>query len=186
MRIGVLGGSFDPPHLGHAAMAAAAESELGCELVLWVPAGNPWQKAAQTAADVRAHMCELAVAAHSNWQVSYVDIERGGDTYAIDTLKDLAAAWPDAEFIWLLGADASANLNTWHRADELAQSVAFAAFSRGGVLPTHPENFQVRPCASRIPAFSSTAIRMAIAEGAEPTGLEPIVADYIAQVGLYK
>ena len=185
MLIGVLGGTFDPPHIGHTALAQAAQSELGVDLVLWVVA-EPWQKTAQTPGPIRAHLCELAIDGHSGWQVSYADLERGAPTYSIDTISDLRAAWPEAGFVWLLGADAVAGLASWHAAERVAAEVRFAAARRDGQAPAVPAGFAVQLLDAEIPSVSSTEVRRLVASGESVEGpVEPRVAQYIAEVGLY-
>lgn len=186
MLIGVLGGSFDPPHLAHRSLAELAQRRLGLDLVLWVPAADAWQKRARTAPEVRAHMCELAVAEHPDWLVSYTDLDRGGATYTIDTLADLALAYPGDELVLLLGADAVVGLPTWHRSAEL-RAARIAVAERVGEDRPWPEGFRLEPLSGSLPDISSTSVRAAVAAG-EPIDdlVEPAVADYIREVGLYR
>jgi nicotinate-nucleotide adenylyltransferase len=134
-RLGVMGGTFDPPHLGHLAAASEAHTRLDLDAVLFVPAGQPWQKADRTLSSARHRlaMTRLAVEHDSRFQVSEVDLARAGPTYTVDTLADLRAQHgDDAEFFLLLGADALAGFGSWHRAAEVARACTLVGVSRPG------------------------------------------------------
>lgn len=188
MRIGVLGGTFDPPHLGHLAIAALTQEQLRLDLILFVPA-HPWQKSAVAPAEMRAHMTALAIAAHSDWQVSAVDLERGGQTFTVDTLRDLHEQWPDAEIWFIVGADTASQLDTWRHAEELRASAHFAILTRPRHNVSVPSGFSFQLVEGQTPDVSSTAIRAAVSGGATVTELTqwvPLeVAQYIAATGLY-
>lgn len=188
MRIGVLGGTFDPPHRGHLAIAELTQSQLGLDLVLFVPA-IPWQKSAVASADIRAHMTALALQAHSDWQLSTVDLERDGPTYTVDTLRDLHQQWPDAELWFIVGADTASQLETWKHADELRSSAHFAIMTRPRHNVVVPPGFSFQLVEGATPDISSTAVRAAIANGATEEELAlllpPEVAQYIAATRLY-
>lgn len=186
MRIGVLGGTFDPPQIAHSAMAEAAMEQLNLDLVLWLVA-LPWQKTAMASPDVRAHLCELAVTHHPRWQVSYVDLDRAIPSYAIDSLSDLQKQFPDSEWFWLIGADQVNNLESWHRSNELKEIVKFVAFARNGERSVVPSGFTVQWLAAEVPMVSSSEVRNRIASG-EPwlEMVEPEVGEYLQNVGLYQ
>lgn len=134
-RIGVMGGTFDPPHLGHLAAASEAHARLGLDLVVFVPAGQPWHKGGQHPAPAqdRLAMTALAIEADPRFTLSRVDVDRAGPTYTIDTLADLRSEYGNhAEFFLLLGADALAAFGTWHRAVELAQACTLVGLTRPG------------------------------------------------------
>jgi nicotinate-nucleotide adenylyltransferase len=190
MRIGVLGGSFDPPHWGHIRVAELAQAQLQLDLVLFVVANDQWQKETQTPPDIRAHMVELAIAGHSSWQVSLVDVDRGGPTYSIDTYSDLCESFPNDELIFIVGEDALAGIHTWHRADEVRSTLRFGVVSRAGseIKRTSGVNFQV--IEGSAPDISSSEIRSAIRHQVDEAELQrlvpPSVATYILTVGLYR
>jgi nicotinate-nucleotide adenylyltransferase len=121
MRLGVMGGTFDPPHLGHLIVAGEAHALLDLDVVLFVPAGDPWHKPrVHTPAHHRLTMTELAVAGDSRFAVSAIDVDRAGPTYTVDTLTDLRTnAGQQDEFVLLVGSDALQGIGSWHRADEL-------------------------------------------------------------------
>ena len=190
MRIGILGGSFDPPHLGHIAMADAASEFLNLEEVVFVPAALQWQKAHHAPADVRAHMTHLAISNHPKWKVSFVDLDRGGETYSFQTLQDLKKIYPEDEHFFILGSDSANSLSTWKESDKLAQTTKFAVVKRFGIELDIPTGFEYIEVPGEIPNISSTQIREVVANSQdvekELLNFVPLeVAKYIAAVGLY-
>lgn len=129
-RTGVLGGTFDPPHLAHLALAAAAREVLHLDRVLFVPAGNPWRKADRevTPAAVRLELLRTAVAPLAWAEVSTIEVDRDGPSYSADTLETLAAAGGDWWFI--LGSDALADLPHWHAPERLLAAARLAVAVR--------------------------------------------------------
>ena len=131
----IFGGTFDPVHNGHIAIARCLRDELSDAQVLMVPAGKPWlrdQPPTAAAAD-RLRMVELAVQNETRIEVSDVDTAREGTTYSLDTIHDLRQTHGgDFEFILAIGSDAAATLHRWHRYDELAQACTFAVVRRPG------------------------------------------------------
>jgi nicotinate-nucleotide adenylyltransferase len=133
-RIGLLGGTFDPVHLGHLAIARAALAELALDQVFFVPAAQaPLRGAAPVAsANDRLELLKLAVAEAADSRLGVLDLEvrAGGVQYTIDTVRALQAAWPQARLCWLLGADQLAQLDHWREPEELARCVEFAVLER--------------------------------------------------------
>lgn len=134
-RVGVFGGTFDPPHLGH--LVAASEAAFRCRLeeVVFVPTGDPWQKQhlKVTNAAARLEMTRSAVEPDPTFRVSTCDIDREGPTYAVDTVNDVQAEYDeDVDLYFILGADSLENLHTWHRVEELTKAVKFIALNRPG------------------------------------------------------
>ena len=130
-RIGLFGGTFDPPHTGHLAGAVAARSALGLDRVIFVVANEPWQKSNQrsvTKAHHRLAMVRLLVEGVDGIEVSDLEISRGGPSYTIDTVKELRDG--DHEVILVVGADAAAGLDSWDRSDELRELVEVAVVDR--------------------------------------------------------
>ena len=111
-RIGIMGGTFDPIHHGHLVAASEVADRFDLDEVLFVPTGNPWQKADReiTAAEDRYLMSVVATASNPRFSVSRVDIDRGGPTYTLDTLRDLREQFPDAKLFFITGADALLSL----------------------------------------------------------------------------
>ena len=137
-QIGVLGGTFDPIHVGHLVTAQQVAEALGLEQVLFVPAGRPWQKHPHqvTDAEHRLAMVELAVADNDDFATSRVDVDRPGATYAVDTLRDLTAQFPSTAFSFIVGADALQGFRTWREPDAVLRSAHLVAVTRPGFTVT--------------------------------------------------
>ena len=130
VRIGIIGGTFDPPHIAHMIVAEAAFRQLGLDTVWFVPAGSPWQKSGKRVTAVR-HRWAMTVATTSDVPYFVADdreIRRSGSTYTIDTLASIANATP----FLILGADAAARLPSWHRAGEVVEQARIAVAPRPG------------------------------------------------------
>ncbi len=184
MRIGILGGTFDPPHNAHIALADAAHTALSLDRLLVVPSGDPPYKKCGAAAFDRLAMVCAAFRGVDGAAVSEIEISRTGASYAVDTVRALRAAFPGAEFVYLLGADAMGRLPDWVGFDELRNLCGFAYAARGG------ETVDVPVPAVRIdaalPELSSSEVRALIANGQDVLGSVPAaVADYISARGLY-
>ena len=134
-RMGVLGGTFDPIHYGHLAIAEDARVYLHLEKVLFVPAYEPPHKPKDTysAFEHRVRMTELAIADNAHFVLSLIEAERLGPSYTVDTLRDLQAGLgPDAEFYFIIGMDSLANILTWHKPAELLKLCRIVAAERAG------------------------------------------------------
>ena len=133
-RIGLYGGSFDPVHLGHLLVAQAAIEELGLARLFLIPAAqSPFKPDSQPApAAVRAQMLRLAFAGNVNCEVDEQEIQRGGVSYSVETLRDYAGRFPQAELYYLIGADNVAKLPQWREAAELARLARFVVVPRPG------------------------------------------------------
>jgi nicotinate-nucleotide adenylyltransferase len=130
-----MGGTFDPIHHGHLVAGSEAQSRFGLDEVVFVPTGQPWQKADRvvSAAEDRYLMTVIATASNPVFSVSRVDIDRAGETYTVDTLHDLRGAYPDAELYFITGADALEQIiQTWRNADELFELAHFIGVTRPG------------------------------------------------------
>ena len=133
-RVGVMGGTFDPIHHGHLVAASEVQAWFDLDEVVFVPTGEPWQKADRVVspAEHRYLMTVVATASNPRFTVSRVDIDRGGPTYTIDTLRDLAAVLPDAELFFITGADALGEIFTWRDASQLFELAHFVGCTRPG------------------------------------------------------
>ena len=133
-RIGVMGGTFDPIHHGHLVAASEVQMRFALDEVVFVPTGQPWQKAdrAVSAAEHRYLMTVIATASNPRFTVSRVDIDRGGPTYTIDTLRDLGEIHAGAELYFITGADALAEIFTWRDAAQLFSMAHFVGCTRPG------------------------------------------------------
>lgn len=129
-----MGGTFDPIHHGHLVAASEAQACFGLDEVVFVPTGEPWQKADRqvSAAEHRYLMAVVATAANPHFRVSRVDIDRAGRTYTTDTLKDLQADLPDVDLYFITGADALTEIFTWRDADSLFEMAHFVGCTRPG------------------------------------------------------
>jgi nicotinate-nucleotide adenylyltransferase len=193
-RIGLFGGSFDPVHLGHVALARAALDGLGLDEVLWIPAGQPWQKSRPLApAEHRAAMVALAIAGEPRFRLERCELNRGGPSYTIDTVRELQQAVGMVAVDWLLliGQDQYAGLPTWQGWRELLQRVTLAVARREAALTAPAALASVPHRRLEIPmpamAVSSTEVRRRAAAGLRLDAMvPPEVARYIASHGLYR
>ena len=190
-RTGLLGGTFDPVHLAHVALAQAALHALQLDQVRWIPAGQPWQKTREvTAAHHREAMVRLAIAGEPRFVLDRIELQRSGPSYTLDTVKALAAAHPHTEWVLIVGADQYASLHTWVDWRELLARVVLAVANRPGVLPAvHPDVLAFPHRAVPLPMLdiSSTEVRQRVRRGADIDGLvSPEVARYIETHGLYR
>ncbi len=136
-RIGVMGGTFDPVHHGHLSAANEVATRFGLDEVVFVPTGNPYQKAGRgvSPAEERYLMTVIATASNPRFSVSRIDVDRPGTTYTIDTLRDLRSEYGDAELFFITGADALAQILSWRSADDLFALAHFVGVSRPGYEP---------------------------------------------------
>ena len=188
-RVGVLGGTFDPFHNGHLGIARFLRDSGAVDVVMVVPANDPWQKSCVASPDQRLEMARLGVAGHEGLEVSDIDIVRGGPTYTVDTLADVALLHPDADFSFVVGSDAAAGLPSWHRADELRAGATFIVVTRPGARPPQldVEGYDLNLLHIPPVDVSSSAIRERVSKGSALTGLVPSpVAEYIMAQGLYR
>lgn len=167
-RIGILGGTFDPPHIGHLAMAVEVRDALALDVVLLVVAHVPWQKVGDRrvspSAD-RLALVEAAVADLEGVEASDLEIRRGGPSYTADTLAMLAAEGPDDELWVILGADAAAGLPTWERGDEVAERARLVVAAREGETGSPPPGWSWRTVPMTRLDVSSTDLRERVAAG---------------------
>jgi nicotinate-nucleotide adenylyltransferase len=183
MRIGIYGGTFDPVHHGHLILARQALEEFKLDRLVFVPAAeSPFKIHNHTvpAAD-RLAMLQLAIRDEDRFEVDSLEIERGGVSYSIDTVKMFRSREPEAELFFLVGEDNAYRLTEWHRFEELKKMVGFVVLSRS-------EDFQSPeyPVVQRRIEISSTEIRNRVANGESITYLVPeSVKRYIEQHQLY-
>ncbi len=192
-RVGLFGGSFDPVHNAHLALARSALEALALDAVYWIPAGLAWQKAAAaTPAAQRAEMVGLAIAGEPRFRLEPCEIERPGASYTIETVLELGRREPQTRWFLLLGHDQLARLTTWHRWRELLGLAELCVANRAGECPRLPPELaalQVPVNEVPLPAMpvSSTAIRDRAAAGLDIASLVPApVARYIDMHGLYR
>ena len=187
--LGILGGTFNPPHCGHVALARHALRELGLERVLLMPArlspGKPVED--DPGPEHRLEMCRLAVAGIEGVRACALELERDGPSYTVDTLRALHAAHPPAALTFILGADVAATLPTWHEAGALPALARFAVALRPGAEAREIGGFTLVPVHMPMIEASSSLVRARVRRGesvVELVGAE--VASYIAAHGLYR
>ncbi len=195
LRLGVMGGTFDPIHHGHLVAASEVQARFELDEVVFVPTGRPWQKDGRYVSqpEDRYLMTTIATASNPRFSVSRVDIERPGATYTVDTLRDiLALRGTEVDLFFITGADALSKILTWKGVDELFDLAQFVGVSRPGVelgesdIAHLPED---RVTLLEVPALSisSTACRERVAAGLPIWYLVPDgIVQYIAKRGLYR
>jgi len=189
-RVALFGGTFDPPHVGHLVVASEVRHVGGFDEVLLVVAGDPWQKSSVrdvTPAWVRFEMVAAAVGGHPGLVASDLEVVRGGASYTVETVEALRAAEPDVSISVVLGADAVAGLDSWHRSADLAAAVDVVAVGRPGhPAPSAPSPWRLTTV--DVPAIdvSSSDVRARCAAG-DP--IDFLVTDPVRSVivdrGLY-
>ena len=192
MRLGLLGGTFDPPHLGHLAAATAARDALGLDRVDLLPANDPWQKSGQgrtvTPAGVRLEMVRALVGGTDGLGVDDREIRRGGATYTVDTLEEIRGEAPDTELYLIMGVDTARGFPTWQRHVDVASLSTLVVVSRGNERPSAPADAVRTEFVSMDPVdVSSSEVRAAVANGTDVTAsVGPAVAAFISSHGLYR
>ncbi|GIJ35480.1 nicotinate-nucleotide adenylyltransferase [Verrucosispora sp. WMMD703] len=191
-RIGIMGGTFDPIHHGHLVAASEVADRFGLDEVIFVPTGQPWQKAdvPVSSAEDRYLMTVIATASNPRFQVSRVDIDRGGPTYTVDTLRDLRAQYgAKAQLFFITGADALEKILSWKDLDEIFELAHFIGVTRPGFALTAAHLPADTVSLVQVPAMaiSSTDCRARVARGEPVWYLVPDgVVQYIAKRCLYR
>jgi nicotinate-nucleotide adenylyltransferase len=189
-RIGVFGGTFDPIHIGHLIAASEAMHSFSLDLVLFVPAGRPWQKDSFSDPEDRFTMTVLGTSSHERFAVSRTEVDRTGPTYTADTMEGLRDFYgADARLYFIIGADAVEKVDTWQGVERLVGLAEFIAVARPGAGDSlHPVNTSILVHKLAIPGvdISSTDVRARVGDGRPIDFLVPApVADYIRRSGLY-
>ncbi|MCM3746476.1 nicotinate-nucleotide adenylyltransferase [Paenibacillus pasadenensis] len=199
-KIGLMGGTFDPIHIGHLVAAERSMEACGLEEVWFIPnAGPPLKDRAPGApASDRLRMTELAAGEHPGFRVLDTELRRGGISYTYDTVQELRSLEPEAEFHLIIGTDRVRDLPLWHRIGELAAQIRFIGVDRPdeagrpaepGSMPDLPEELRERVIRVPMPQLdiSSTAIRTRLATGLSVRYLVPdAVRDYLTEKELYR
>ena len=193
-RVGLLGGTFDPPHLAHLALARSALQVLHLDELWWLPAGQPWQKAGRSLADGvhRAAMVRLLIQDEPRFCLDERELRRPGPTFTVDTVRECRAEHPGAAFFLILGQDQYGRLDTWREWPALLGQVTLAVAARGGQQPmpspalaVHPHRLEVLPLPDM--PESSTALREALTRGDDVSPMVgQAVAGYISRHHLYR
>jgi nicotinate-nucleotide adenylyltransferase len=199
MRVGILGGTFDPVHLGHLIIAEESRVQLRLDQVIFTPAGQPWLKSRQpvSRAHHRLRMVELAVASNPFFKVLSSEIDRAGPTYTVDTLAELQKALgPDARLYFIVGMDVVEQFHRWKEPEKLLELCNLVVVSRPGhqsvdisrLVGQYPQAGE-RLILLMVPRIeiSSTEIRRRVSEGISIRYLVPeLVEEYILEHQLYQ
>ena len=191
-RIGLMGGTFDPIHHGHLMAANEVGQVFGLDEIIFVPTGQPWQKSERTVspAEDRYLMTAMATAANPIFSVSRAEIDRPGETYTVDTVRQLRAERDaDAEFFFIIGADALSRLDTWHKPEELLELVHFIGCTRHRHQLIEGSLGEEKFDLLEVPALeiSSSLCRERVRTGLPIRYLVPDdVISYISKRGLYR
>ncbi len=191
VRLGVFGGTFDPPHIGHVSVAKELQESGALDEILWIPAGIPPHKPASlpTDAELRMEMVRAATHGCSHQHVSDIELLREGPSYTVDTLRALRSEWPESTPVLIMGSDQFAELADWQEAEEVVRLAEVCVWRRGGVeLATVLPPLSVVWCAADVPPVdvSSSDVRARVREGRPYRQLVPeAVAEIIEREGLY-
>ena len=187
MRVGILGGTFDPIHIGHLIAASSVYEDLSLDSVVFIPAGDPWQKRHRelSTGQQRLEMVRLATEDDSRFKVSDIEIARTGPTYAIDTVREWKIQNPADEIFWIVGSDALSGIPSWHEWETFVKEVTIVAVNRVGPNESVPFDFvSVEMPEVRI---SATELRDRFTNNADTQYLVPQkVSEYISDQGLYQ
>lgn len=188
MKVGILGGTFNPPHTGHLIMAEQIKDQLDLDKIFFMPTAEPPHSSVNKktiSSDKRVHMLELATQENEDFEIERFEVDRGGKNYTYDTMKALIELYPTIDFYFIIGGDMIVDLPTWHRIDELIELVQFVGVKRPGysVETDYPIILVDIPTID----LSSTTIRQKVGIGCSIKYLVPeAVEHYIALEGLYQ
>ena len=187
-RLGVLGGTFDPVHIGHLVLAETAREQLALDRVLFMPAGQPWRKAGREIAPVgdRVAMVSLAIAGNPAFQLSTIESERKGPSYTAETLAEIQHAHAEAELYFIVGEDALEDMPRWKDPERIRQLARIVAAPRPGCPSPHEPGELIVLSAMPLIGISATSIRERVRAGRSIRYLvPPAVEDYIQEHRLY-
>lgn len=187
-KVGILGGTFNPPHLGHLIMAEQVKNQLDLDRILFMPTAEPPHSSSdkQTiSSELRVEMVDLAIMDNPDFELELYEVEQGGKNYSFDTMKALTDLYPGVEFYFIIGGDMIADLPTWYRIDELVQLVQFVGIKRPGFVAK--TDYPMIMVDTTMTDISSSAIRDKVSRNCSIKYLVPAaVKEYIEVEGLYK
>ena len=187
MRVGIFGGTFDPPHVGHLIAAQEVHHQLGLDRLLLVPASVPPHKRDREIApgEVRMEMLRAAIAGDERFEASDMELRREGPSYTVDTLRELREAHPEAELFLAIGADQVVELGTWRGTDEIFRLATVAVFARSGQAPETEREVRVVDVPEM--ELSSTEVRRRVKDGRPISYMvDREVERVIGREGLYR
>jgi nicotinate-nucleotide adenylyltransferase len=183
VRLGIFGGTFDPPHMGHLVVAQEVHFRLRLDRVLWVPAGIPPHKRDQpiTPGTVRLELVRAAIAGDDRFEASDLEVRRGGVSYTVDTLRELRQARPEDELFLIVGADQLTELDSWREPDEIRRLATLVGFGREGEDPDEVAGVKV----VSVPRMdvSSTEVRRRVGAGEPVRYLVPDAVEAVVREG---
>ena len=192
LRLGLLGGTFDPPHVGHLAAALAVRDTMGLDRVDFLVANDPWQKSSDrvvSPAALRMEMVQALVDGQAGLGVDDREIRRGGLTYTVETLEELAKEQPDTEVFLIVGQDTANRIGTWHRYEEVLALSTLVIVNRAednSQLPEVLSGARLQNVSMPLVDVSSTGIRSQVASGEDIASLtSESVATIVRRHGLY-
>jgi len=187
MRVGILGGTFDPIHIGHLIAASSVYEALNLDSIVFMPAGDPWQKRNRelSSGEHRLEMVKLATIDDDRFQASDIEISRSGPTYAIDTVREWKRLNPADELFWIVGSDALSGIPSWHEWEAFVNEVTIVSVNRIGQSAT--VDFDVVSVEMPEVRISATELRDKFTNKLDTKYLVPQkVSDYISDQGLYQ
>lgn len=189
-KIGLMGGTFDPPHLMHLLIAQEALESCRLDEVWFLPTCQPphiQEKVAQTSPEDRVEMVRRAISGNDRFRISLAEVVRGGKSYTVETLRELTTKFPEHQFCFILGADMVDDLPNWHGIDELCRLTSFIAFRRPGFASANPAHADVTYIDMPLIDISSSHIRERLQEGRSCRYFLPdAVIEYIKGRHLYE
>ncbi len=188
MKIGLFGGSFDPPHRAHFDIAKQALIQFQLDSVIWIPAAlSPFKKKSDflVSAEQRLQMVKITAASEPKFSVSDFEIQKGGVSYSIDTLRYFQKENPCADFFWIMGADAFEKISDWHESETLIRDLTFLVAGRGGITLKQTANCKAHRIQFKEDLIASSELKKNISEDRGWENLLPVVAEYIRKEHLY-
>lgn len=187
-KVGILGGTFNPPHLGHLIIAEQVKDQLDLDRILFMPTVEPPHSSVEKktiSSDIRVRLLDLALINNPDFELELYEVEQGGKNYSFNTMKALNDLYPAVEFYFIIGGDMIADLKTWHRVEDLVEIVQFVGIERPGfVVDTEYPIIMVDTTMTNI---SSSVIRNKVSKDCSIKYLVPAaVKEYIEVEGLYK
>lgn len=187
-KVGVLGGTFNPPHIGHLIIADQVRDQLDLDKIIFLPTAEPPHSSREKttiSSDVRVELLDLAIHTNPTFEMELYEVEKGGKNYTYNTMKALVDLYPAVDFYFIVGADMIEDLPTWYEIDKLVELIQFVGVNRPGY--TVETDYPLIMVDVPLVDISSSAIRKKVALGCSIEYLVPEdVRNYIEQEGLYQ
>ncbi len=187
-KVGILGGTFNPPHIGHLIIAEQVRDQLDLDKIVFLPTAEPPHSSIDKktiSSDIRVELLELAIQTNSNFEMELYEVEKGGKNYTYNTMKALVDLYPAVDFYFIIGADMIEDLPTWYEIDKLVELVQFVGVNRPGYEAE--TDYPLIMVDVPLVDISSSAIRKKVAQGCTIQYLVPEdVQNYIEREGLYQ